>query len=53
MIEFFDIAIIGAGPGGMEASLQASRSGLKTVVIDSYPQSGGQYFMQNPQKICC
>ena len=24
MIEFFDVAIIGAGPGGMEASLQAS-----------------------------
>ena len=50
MIEFFDVAIIGAGPGGMEASLQASDAGLKTVVIDSYPQSGGQYFMQTPQK---
>ena len=50
MIEFFDVAIIGAGPGGMEASLQASQSGLKTVVIDSYPQSGGQYFMQTPKK---
>jgi NADPH-dependent 2,4-dienoyl-CoA reductase/sulfur reductase-like enzyme len=50
MIDFFDLAIIGAGPGGMDAALAASQSGLKTVVIDSYPQPGGQYFMQTPMK---
>lgn len=49
-MESFDVAIIGAGPGGMEASLLASQSGLETVVIDSYPQPGGQYFMQLPKK---
>ncbi|MBT3168559.1 MAG: thioredoxin-disulfide reductase [Candidatus Cloacimonetes bacterium] len=30
----FDIAIIGAGPGGVSAAIYASRGGLKTVVFE-------------------
>lgn len=48
MIESFELAVIGAGPGGMEATISAAGFGVRTVLIDSYPQPGGQYFMQIP-----
>ncbi len=48
MSETYDLAVIGAGPAGMEAAIIASEAGVKTVVIDSYPQSGGQYFKAMP-----
>jgi NADPH-dependent 2,4-dienoyl-CoA reductase/sulfur reductase-like enzyme len=44
----YELAVIGAGPAGMEAAIIASEAGVKTVVIDSYPQSGGQYFKAMP-----
>ncbi len=48
MIEKYELAIIGAGPGGLNAAITADQLGLKTILIDSYTQAGGQYFMQNP-----
>lgn len=48
MSETYELAVIGAGPAGMEAAIVASNAGVKTVVIDSYPQSGGQYFKAMP-----
>jgi NADPH-dependent 2,4-dienoyl-CoA reductase/sulfur reductase-like enzyme len=48
MIESFELAVIGAGPGGMEATFTAAGFGVRTVLIDSYPQPGGQYFMRIP-----
>ncbi len=48
MIESFELAVIGAGPGGMEATISATGNGVKTVLIDNYPNPGGQYFMQIP-----
>lgn len=36
----YDIAIIGAGPGGMEAALAAREHGLKTVLIDKQAMGG-------------
>ncbi|MDX9850950.1 MAG: NAD(P)/FAD-dependent oxidoreductase [Anaerolineaceae bacterium] len=48
MIESFELAVIGAGPGGMEATISAAGHGVRTVLIDSYPQPGGQYFMRIP-----
>jgi NADPH-dependent 2,4-dienoyl-CoA reductase/sulfur reductase-like enzyme len=48
MIESFELAVIGAGPGGMEATITAAGFGVRTVLIDSYPQPGGQYFMRIP-----
>ncbi|MCX4298949.1 MAG: thioredoxin-disulfide reductase [Lachnospiraceae bacterium] len=40
--ELYDVVIIGAGPAGMGAAVYAVRAGLKTVVIDRSPLSGGQ-----------
>lgn len=48
MIESYELAVIGAGPGGMEATISAAGFGVRTVLIDSYPQPGGQYFMRIP-----
>jgi len=48
MIETYELAVIGAGPGGMEATISAAGFGVRTALIDQYPQPGGQYFMQIP-----
>lgn len=48
MIETYELAVIGAGPAGAEAAVIASRAGVKTIIIDSFSQSGGQYFKAMP-----
>jgi D-hydroxyproline dehydrogenase subunit alpha len=50
MIESYDLAVIGAGPAGLEAALTASSSGVKTVIIDQSPQAGGQYYKPLPEE---
>ncbi|MDH5639890.1 MAG: dihydrolipoyl dehydrogenase [Nitrospira sp.] len=37
----YDVAVIGAGPGGYAAAFQAADLGLRTVLIDQDPQLGG------------
>ncbi|HNS00511.1 MAG TPA: dihydrolipoyl dehydrogenase [Planctomycetota bacterium] len=37
----FDIAIIGAGPGGYVAAIRAAQLGLKTALIEQSPAPGG------------
>lgn len=49
MTETYELAVIGAGPAGAEAAIIASQAGVKTVVIDSFPQPGGQYFKAMPK----
>ncbi len=49
MIETFELAVIGGGPAGMEATKTASGFGVRTVMIDQYPQPGGQYYMRIPR----
>lgn len=39
--ESYDLAIIGAGPGGYVAAIRAGQLGLKTVCIDRRPDLGG------------
>ncbi|KAA2213323.1 FAD-dependent oxidoreductase [Pseudoroseomonas oryzae] len=39
-----DLAIIGAGPAGMSAALEAAGLGLSVAVIDEQPAPGGQVF---------
>jgi NADPH-dependent 2,4-dienoyl-CoA reductase/sulfur reductase-like enzyme len=44
MSETYELAVIGAGPAGMEAAIAASEAGVKTVLIDGLPREGGQYY---------
>jgi dihydrolipoyl dehydrogenase len=37
----YDLAVIGAGPGGYAAAFQAADLGLRTALIDEEPQLGG------------
>lgn len=39
-----DLAVIGAGPAGMAAAVEASRRGLATVLFDEQPAAGGQIY---------
>ena len=38
----YDLAIIGAGPAGASAAVEAARLGARTVVIDEQRNAGGQ-----------
>lgn len=44
----WDVAVIGAGPAGLEAALASARTGARTGIIDQFTTAGGQYFMQSP-----
>jgi NADPH-dependent 2,4-dienoyl-CoA reductase/sulfur reductase-like enzyme len=48
MIERVQLAVVGAGPAGMEAAITAAEAGVEVAVVDSYPRPGGQYFRQTP-----
>ncbi len=37
-----DLAIVGAGPAGMAAAVEAAERGLSVVVLDDQPEPGGQ-----------
>lgn len=41
-----EFAIIGAGPAGLSAAVEAGRAGVKTLVIDENQAPGGQLFKQ-------
>ncbi len=48
MIASYELAVIGAGPAGMEAALAAAAAGVETAVIDGHPAPGGQVYMPLP-----
>ena len=41
-MESFDLAVVGAGPAGMAAALEADALGLSVVLLDDQPAPGGQ-----------
>lgn len=41
-----DIAVVGAGPAGLSAAIEAADAGARVVVVDEYVKPGGQYFRQ-------
>ena len=41
-----DVAIVGAGPAGLQAARAAAEARVRVAVIDRYPRPGGQYFKQ-------
>jgi NADPH-dependent 2,4-dienoyl-CoA reductase/sulfur reductase-like enzyme len=49
MSETYELAVIGAGPAGMEAALTAAEAGVHTVLIDHRPEAGGQYYRSLPE----
>ncbi len=43
------IVIIGAGPAGMRAAARLVQAGLRPVVVDEAPRSGGQIYRRQPE----
>ena len=41
-----DFAIIGGGPGGIAAAIEAARAGIDVILLDENEQPGGQVFRQ-------
>lgn len=41
-----DLAVIGAGPAGLSAAIEASKRGVNTILIDENRKAGGQLFKQ-------
>ena len=41
MTEFYDVAVIGGGPSGMAAALEAEKTGAKTLLIEREGELGG------------
>ncbi len=48
LAEHFDteLAIVGAGPAGLSAAVEAARCGVETTIVDENPRPGGQLFKQ-------
>lgn len=46
-----DVVVIGAGPTGLYATYYAGFRGLRTVLIDSLPEPGGQIAAMYPEKL--
>ena len=40
----YDLIIVGAGPSGLSAAVEAAKRGLKVVVFDENEKPGGQLF---------
>jgi thioredoxin reductase (NADPH) len=49
--DLYDITIIGAGPTGLFSAFYAGMRGLRTKVIESLPQVGGQLAVLYPEKL--
>ena len=41
MMSTYDVAVIGSGPGGYVAAIRCAQLGLKTAIIEKYPNLGG------------
>ena len=46
MMERFEVIVIGAGPAGLSAAIEAAANGLQVVVFDENSRPGGQLFKQ-------
>jgi NADPH-dependent 2,4-dienoyl-CoA reductase/sulfur reductase-like enzyme len=42
----YDLLVVGGGPAGMGAAVEAGRLGLRTALVDERPALGGQIFKQ-------
>jgi len=46
MMERFEVIVIGAGPAGLAAAIEAASNGMQVVVFDENSRPGGQLFKQ-------
>ena len=46
MASRYDLIVIGAGPAGLSAAVEAAKNGLNTIVFDENAKPGGQLFKQ-------
>ncbi|MEV0198075.1 FAD/NAD(P)-binding oxidoreductase [Nonomuraea sp. NPDC050691] len=44
MAETHDVAVVGAGPAGLAAAVEAAEAGLGVALVDGAAQPGGQYW---------
>ena len=44
--ERYDMLVVGAGPAGLSAAIEAAKNGLKPIVFDENARPGGQLFKQ-------
>ena len=42
----YELIVIGAGPAGLSAAIEAARAGMQTIVFDENAKPGGQLFKQ-------
>lgn len=42
--ERYDLAVVGAGPAGLAAAVEAAAGGLRVVVLDQQPRAGGAFY---------
>ena len=42
----YELIVIGAGPAGLSAAIEAAKTGMKVVVFDENSRPGGQLFKQ-------
>lgn len=47
----YDLAVVGAGPGGLAAALTAADGGLRVALIDGAPEAGGQFYRQTARQL--
>lgn len=46
LLDFYDLLVIGAGPAGMAAAVEASAAGARVAVFDENPRPGGQIYRE-------
>lgn len=46
IMERYEVIIVGAGPSGLSAAIEAAKRGLKVIVFDENEKPGGQLFKQ-------
>src|SRR5262245_11777859 len=44
-----ELLVIGAGPGGLAAAIEAARAGVKVTVLDENRAAGGQIYRTHPE----
>ncbi|HBL55256.1 MAG TPA: FAD/NAD(P)-binding oxidoreductase, partial [Deltaproteobacteria bacterium] len=44
MNQTYDFVIIGAGPAGLAAAMEAKKQKLSVLVLDEQPEAGGQIY---------